>query len=154
MPKDCQNCIRDGYFVTEYCAECQKERDLVLSRLENRGRKILQQLLHDHTIAFTEASELLEIPPENVSMLPENDGYLFVEGRCLVYPIQEPELLERFSEALAALDERGFDQLDKFLFFIEPDSMTDGDTPLQALREGRMTEVHKAVRCYMEHGAR
>lgn len=60
-------------------------------------------------------------------------------------------VLPGLEEVLAALAE--LDPWMKLAFFLETNAATGGQTPLEALRRGKLTDVLRAARLHGEHGA-
>jgi len=134
----------------------RREDPLAGARL--RGLRVREEMLEAEGGVFTgsEMAQLLRISRQAVDKRRRAGRLLAVElgRRRWLYPawqVVDGHALAGIEETLAAL--REWPAWTKMAFFLSGDSRLGGDSPLAALRRGRVEEAVRAARAFGEHGA-
>ncbi len=128
-----------------------------LSEARLRGLRERDRLLvaEGGTVAVAEAAKLLHVTRQAVDKRRKAGRLLGlpVGRRGYAYPVWQfsrEGVVPGLEEALQAL--KGHDPWMKTVFLLNRNTRLGGDSPLQALRKGRVDDVCQAARTFGEHG--
>jgi hypothetical protein len=134
--------------------------DPVVAAAYARGRAAREALLaaEGGAASAEEMGNLLGISRPAVDKARKASRLLALRERGdWVYPrwqVWNGALLEGLAQVLAELEAGEHDTWAKMIFFLETDTEREGESPLEALRAGRLEVALRAARGYGEHGAR
>ncbi len=134
--------------------------DPVIAAAYARGRAAREALLaaEGGVASAEEMGKLLGISRPGVDKARKAGRLLALRERGdWVYPrwqVWNGALLEGLAQVLSELEAEEHDAWAKMIFFLETDTERDDESPLAALRAGRLEAALRAARGYGEHGAR
>lgn len=135
-----------------------KEDDPLLPALL-RGLEARQQILEAEggTMTVSEVAAMLGITRQAVDKRRKAGRLIALSlgQRGFAYPrwqfTDDGNLLPGLEDVLADLDEHS--AMARTIFVLRPNTRLDGDRPIDAIRQGRVSEVCRAARTYLRHGA-